>query len=228
MVYDNDGPVYSVLNGKFTPMAVLLTSGAANGVLANIDGGFDGSLSNFQQYTVPSGATNVKAWAVGGGRNWGGGVAYEEWPVSPGQLIYYRVGGLAWPSYVAAGVVGGGVGVEQVLIGNGGAIHPGYGGAGSFGTFYGGDGGANGSATTNNGGDDWGGAIGGTTSYVVNQRNPPTDVSGLLAAVALAGGSPNFGAGGFSFKYELRLAPGIGGGAFNSNGTQGCVVLYFI
>jgi len=224
----------SVSNPKpsYTPTAALLTSGAVNGVLANIDGGFYGILSNFQQYTVPSGATSVKAWAVGGGGYPNaGGVAYAEWMVYSGQIIYYRIGSYGQPSYVIGGhrelPTNEAANAKKLLIGNGGRIIQGVSGAGSRGGYSGGDGGANGSETTNYGENDWGGAIGGTVSHVVNQRNPPTDVSGLLAAVALAGGSANFGAGGFNYKYSLDLAPGIGGGSRNSNGSQGCVVLYF-
>lgn len=223
----------SVSNPKpsYTPTAVLLTSGAVNGALANIDGGFQGSLSNFQQYTVPSGATVVKAWAVGGGGHPNaGGVAYAEWMVYPGQIIYYRIGSYGQPSYIIGGhrelPTNEAAHSKKLLIGNGGKIIMNVGGAGSYGYYSGGDGGSNGSATTNYGDNEWGGAVGGATNHTINQRNQPNDVSGLLAAVTLAGGSTNFGAGGFDSKYT-SLGPGIGGGARFSNGSQGCVVLYF-
>jgi hypothetical protein len=67
-----------------------------------------------------------------------------------------------------------------------------------------------------------------------------TDVSGLLAAVALAGGKTTedcgataaFGSGGFATKYSGYKSAGYGGGG-GKNGAayvasgQGAVVLYF-
>jgi len=216
---------------SYAPTAVLLTSGAVNGALANISGGFQGSLSNFQQYTVPSGATVVKAWAVGGGGYPNaGGVAYAEWMVYSGQIIYYRIGSYGQPSYVIGGhrelPTNEAAHAKKLLIGNGGRTIMNVNGAGSYGYYSGGDGGANGSATTNNGDNDWGGAVGGATNRTINQRNQPNDVSGLLAAVTLSGGSTNFGAGGFDSE-DTSLSPGIGGGARYGNGSQGCVVFYF-
>jgi hypothetical protein len=145
----------SVSNPKpaFTPMAVLLTDGAQQGVLANLDGHFSGGVSSFQKYTVPAGATTVKAWAVGAGQNVAGGVAYAEWMVYSGQLIYYRIGAAAAnvpaaPSYVIAGQQwpptynhNNPYFIKRLLIGNGGGLFMNVNSAGSYGRYSGGDGG---------------------------------------------------------------------------------------
>jgi len=201
---------------SYTPSAVLLTSGAQSSSLYN----FNGSASEFQKYTVPTGATKVKAWAVGGGSfPYAGGVAYAEWPVFSGQSIYYRVGASRESSYVVA--FG-----SRFLIG-----HCGQNRTQGVGLYSGGDGGAQGGRGTQYGGYDWGGSIGGNGSaqYVggtYRTRKAPIDVSGLLAAVTLADGPSDFGYGDYTEKY-YSLPPGIGGGARWGDGGQGCVVLYF-
>jgi hypothetical protein len=251
----------SVSNPKpaFTPMAVILTDGAQQGVLANLDGHFSGGISSFQKYTVPAGATTVKAWAVGAGHNVAGGVAYDEWMVYSGQLIYYRIGaanatGAAAPSYVIAGQQwppkynpNNPYFVKRLLIGNGGGLFMNVSGAGSYGRYSGGAGGF----TSVGGGQTYqvdygpdgygpeeyfGGALGenGPLSpggrYGVGERVKPLnqDMSGLFAAVALAGGSPHFGEGAYANELGNYLAPGLGGGAAGYRaGGQGCVVLKF-
>jgi hypothetical protein len=105
-----------------------------------------------------------------------------------------------------------------------------YGGQGSGG-YSGGDGGAQGGQGTQYGDNDWGGSIGGGGSAqygpgTYRTRKAPIDVSGLLAAVQLAGGPADFGYGDYTEKY-YNLAPGIGGSRRNGDGGQGCVVLYF-
>jgi hypothetical protein len=110
----------------------------------------------------------------------------------------------------------------------------------SGGTFSGGDGGAT--------GGDGGlyvykaGAVGGNTVACTN-RNAMTDVSGLKAAVALAGGktvedcgsTPAFGSGGGWDKTSASTykTSGFGGGIVtnpdnaNSSAPSGAVVFYF-
>jgi hypothetical protein len=232
----------SVSNPKpsFTPVAYLLTSGATTGSLLSgsrlYANDFAGTPSSFQTYTVPSGATKVKAWAVGGGGTaGGGGIAYAEWLVSPGQLIYYRVGAVYHPSYVIGGhrefANTSRKSMDRLLVGGGGG--PQYGGAGDqFSRANGGDGSSPGGIAVEGDNEYWGGAAGGNSSYATRSRMQPNLPSGLLDAVALAGGSANFGCGAYDSKFNGSLSPGLGGGArFSTLGGQsagqGCVVLYF-
>jgi hypothetical protein len=107
-------------------------------------------------------------------------------------------------------------------------------------TFSGGDGGANGGL--GGGSVPWnGGAVGGNGTLTECGRYPATDVSGLFAAVTLAGGSVSeacgataaFGSGGVGAQYSGLLYGIGGGGAWNQNnpasdnGGPGAVVLYF-
>jgi hypothetical protein len=120
----------------------------------------------------------------------------------------------------------------DTIYGNGGQNN------GSGGSFVGGDGGANGGGASNSGG----GAVGGNTSVnatnAPNGRNIMTDVSGLKAALALAGiattqepGSAGvFGSGGVNqfSEGDSDYVPGIGGGSIqNFKPFKGAVVLYF-
>jgi len=211
-VYLGTSRVWPVASA-FTPMAVLLTSGTS--------------------YTVPSGATSMKAWAVGsasGGSTGGaGGTAYKTWTVSGGSSVAYAVGPLN--SGQAGGnstVTYGGV----TITGRGGTS----GGSTGGGTYSGGDGGANGGKGWNDCGGAVGGNYSGSTTVLSCTRVPAADVSGLLAAVALAGGKRTedcgsvaaFGSGGGD-KYNLNKGPGYGGGAGHNstNGVGGAVVLYF-
>lgn len=208
----------------FTPMAVILTSGTS--------------------YTVPAGATTMKAWAVGAGGSTSffgaaggaGGCAFKTWSVSGGNTVQYAVG---------AGVGGNTIGNNSTvtfngttITGNGGFAGAGGGSSSPGGGFSGGDGGANGGDGVRDGAGSAGGAVGGNQSFTSCRRMPMTDVSGLKAAVALAGGktvedcgaSAAFGSGGASGKYVATKAPGYGGG-INSGYTpisgSGAVVLYF-
>ena len=204
----------------FTGTAVLLTSGTS--------------------YTVPSGATTMKAWAVGQGGQGGsynrftsaGGTAYKTWSCSGGQTVSYSVGASS--------------GGSSTTVTFGGVTITGFGGKGrtgsdfSGGTFSGGDGGANGGAGGNYAYKA--GAVGGNTTACTN-RNAMTDVSGLKAAVALAGekttedcgSTPAFGSGGGWDKTSSSTykASGYGGGIVsnpntgNTNAPSGAVVLYF-
>jgi len=224
----------------FTAQAVLLTSGTS--------------------YTVPANASNVKAWAIGGGGANGGlsgfggagGTAYKTWSVSSGSTISYTVGagGSAFASTSAA-LAGGNTTVtcNSVTI-------TGFGGGGdvngsnySGGSFSGGDGGAsggNGVGSLYNGTVGYGGAVGGNGTPVSPcNRKPMTDISGLLAALSLAGVSTTetcatsaaFGSGAAGNKFGYKTA-GLGGGGagvdssrFSWNvrtpGGAGAVVLYF-
>jgi hypothetical protein len=121
------------------------------------------------------------------------------------------------------------------ITGNGGVGGPGGGGGG----FSGGDGGANGGGGETFGeGDASGGAVGGNGGYASCRRRIPTDVSGLFAAVTLAGGKTTedcgsvgaFGYGGTTGKFITAKSPGYGGGGnsrWGAGTSSGAVVLYF-
>jgi hypothetical protein len=223
----------TVSSGSFTPTAVLLDNGTS--------------------YAVPSGSTSMKAWVIGGGGNrsqgftgYGGGAggcAYKTWSVSGGQSVSYSIGAAARTLNVY------GDGGDTTLTFGGVTITGGGGkGASNFngGTYSGGDGGATGGTKGNliGGNSGSGGAVGGNGTAASCKRITMTDVSGLLAAAALAGatttescvsGSPAIGSGGFSAKYSAPYNAGYGGGGardtnLNGNGAlpgNGCVVLYF-
>jgi titin len=218
---------------SFTATAVLLTSGTS--------------------YTVPSGATSMKAWAVGGGQGWrtnfGGyanaaGVAYKTWSVSGGATVAYSVGSGGTSGMLSASGV---AGTDSTVTFSGTTI---TGGGGKTqnkgGTFSGGDGGSEGGLSPGNFSFQGtyaaaGGAVGGNGTRASCGRYPATDISGLLAAVALAGGKSTedcgataaFGSGAAAVKYGTSLAAGYGGGAAyiigatTRNGGGGAVVLYF-
>ena len=203
-----------VYNGasSFTPAAVLLTSGTS--------------------YTVPSGATSMKAWAVGAGSFTGGGgaggTAYKTWSVTAGSSITYKCGIYG---DVRPGGVGAGYGVaDSSTVTYGGVTITGYGGNNATGGSYaGGDGGANGGSSS--------GAVGGNGARVSCGRRIMTDVSGLKAALTLAGAKTTedcgavaaFGSG-TGGKYDPVIPAGYGGGAGfwgAQSGGPGAVVLYF-
>lgn len=221
---DNSSSATPVL-ASFTPTAVLLTSGTS--------------------YTVPTGATTMKAWAVGAGGNsyyygspvaGAGGCAYKTWAVSGGQSVTYACG--------AVQPVNGTGGSSSVTFGGVTITGIGGGRTGDGGAYSGGDGGANGGSGVLFGGGlvagqgSAGGAVGGNGTRQACGRFIATDVSGLLSAVALAGGKVTedcgaiaaFGAGGYNDKYTTKNA-GIGGGFAtgfaNANAGGGAVVLYF-
>lgn len=204
----------------FTATAVLLTSGTS--------------------YTVPVGSTTMKAWAVGAGGNsyyygslaaGAGGCAYKTWTVSGGQSVSYSVGAVNGTTGTGGSstVTFGGV----TITGNGG------GRTGTGGAYSGGDGGANGGSGESTGSWARGGAVGGSSGTIAScKRRAATDVSGLLSAVALAGGKVTedcgstaaFGSSSYSDK-NTNKAAGYGGGFSTGYGNaaagQGAVVLYF-
>ena len=213
---------------SFTPTAVLLTSGTS--------------------YTVPSGATSMKAWAVGGGQGQvycfnffgnAGGVAYKTWSVTGGQSVSYSIGSGGLTNTGSGGTTAG-TGSDTTVTFSGATI------AGlaatqqrAGGSFSGGDGGTIGGTSPTLG---TGGAVGGNSSTASCGRIVATDVSGLFAAIALAGGktvencqtTAAFGSGSIANKYGTQLAAGFGGGGSASynggpknNGGSGAVVLYF-
>jgi hypothetical protein len=229
----NSSSAQLTVTSAFTPTAVLLTSGTS--------------------YSVPANAANMKAWVVGGGGNrlasvsaYGGGAggcAYKTWSVSGGQSVSYSIGSAATTLNTPAN--GGNTSVTF-----GGVTITGNGGNGastsSGGSYSGGDGGATGgSAGALIGGNSGaGGAVGGNGTAASCKRIAMTDVSGLLAAAALAGatttegcvsGSPAIGSGGFSSKYSAPYNAGYGGGGardtnLSGNGALaggGFVLLYF-
>jgi titin len=210
---------------SFTAMAVLLTSGTS--------------------YTVPAGATSMKAWAVGAGgnaRNSGygsaGGVAYKTWSVTSGGSVAYALGfGHAtdnWNdprqdttvTYNGTTITGGTAGPQPNIAGG----------------FSGGDGGANGGVGgTGASNNYYSGAVGGNGPSVNYSPNSgcgtmtALDVSGLFAAVTLAGENASspcatpaaFGTGGAYLR-----SPGYGGGGGSGTleaqpGGPAAVVLYF-
>jgi hypothetical protein len=206
----------AVTPNSFTASAVILTSGSS--------------------YTVPSGATSMKAWAVGGGGPGGawsnsaagaGGCAYKTWTVA-GATVAYSAGAAGSNSTITYS--------GTTITGNGCTSGLGLTG----GSFSGGDGGAQGGAGESFGdGDASGGAVGGNGTKQSCGRKIATDVSGLLAAVALAGGKATedcgataaFGSGSATGKYRPGKTAGYGGGGANPNygatAGAGAVVLYF-
>lgn len=210
---------------SFSPSAVILTSGTS--------------------YTVPVGASTMKAWAVGpGGMNGSGighagAVCYKAWSVTGGSSVTFALG--TRPAYdgncyrsTSTTVTYGGV---TITAQGGSGTNTGDSGAA---TYSGGDGGANGGlgGYPPQGGAS-GGAVGGNGAVVTPcNRYSATDVSGLFAAVTMAGGTVTetcadtaaFGSGGAS---NSDKRPGIGGGGAWSGtggsdyGGVGAVVLYF-
>jgi hypothetical protein len=210
----------SVTPASFQPSAVLLTSGTS--------------------YTVPAGAASMKAWAVGAGGSQGAGlgnagaVAYKTWSVTPGSSVAYSLG--ANSTYYSR---------SNTTVTYGGVTISAQSGSGSdwngteASTFSGGDGGAAGGLhgyPSGSGGS--GGAIGGNSGPAACGRYTATDVSGLFAAVVLAGGSVTESCGataafGSGATVNATLSAGIGGGgAFwgdqsSTGGGPSAVVLYF-
>ena len=218
--------------GGFSPVAVLLTSGTT--------------------YSVPAGATSMKAWAVGSGNvgavaNFGaeyggrggpaGGCAYKTWAVTEGSSVSYTrsSNGDSTVTYGGTTITGGAApatiqGFTQV-----------------GGSFSGGDGGASGGWA----GYGRAGAVGGNNvepvqAGVICDRYMAIDISGLFAALTLAGvatvdtigtcapETAPFGAGGFEEKYTPTSVAGLGGGGIVADthvdgtpGGAGAVVLYF-
>jgi len=165
-----------------------------------------------------------------------GGCAYKTWSVTGGASVQYSVGGRATARK----------GNNSTVTYGGVTITGGAGGRDAFppdsnvaGTYSGGDGGANGGLIYTVTGHWSGGAVGGSASQASCGRTRATDVSGLFAAVVLAGGkavedcaanAPAFGSGGTYDKYNLNTkGPGYGGGLGDQNQTSvgGAVVLYF-
>lgn len=211
----------SVTPSNFQPSAVLLTTGTS--------------------YTVPSGASTMKAWVVGAGGSAGaslgnaGAVAYKTWSVSPGDSVSYSLG--ANSTYYSRS--------NTTLTYNGTTISA-QSGSGSdwngseAATYSGGDGGVNGGLhgyPSGSGGS--GGAVGGNSGPASCGRYTATDVSGLFAAVVLAGGSVTescgataaFGSGG---TVNAMLNAGIGGGGAyyyagqeSTTGGPSAAILYF-
>jgi hypothetical protein len=209
----------------FTASAVILTSGTS--------------------YTVPSGATSMKVWAVGPGGMDGsayghaGAVCYKTWSVSGGQSISYSLGANA--TYESGAQRSGSTTVTfsgTTITAQGGG---GNSGSSSPASFSGGDGGATGGLGGGSYANWSGGAVGGNGTLTACGRYQATDVSGLFAAVTLAGGTVSetcgataaFGSGGYGAQTSGVLYGIGGGGAWNQNnaasdnGGQGAVVIYF-
>lgn len=233
---------------SFTATAVLLTSGTS--------------------YTVPAGATSMKAWAVGAGHgsdynglfgsaSRGGSIAYKTWSVSGGQSVAYIINTNPQyqngpPSYSSTGSS-----ADTTVTFNGQTIRGFFGFTGgnpndetaedsgiTWLQFSGGDGFALGGGHQTNGPDSGyyyrGGAAGGNSASPScgaggYRRNVLTDVSGLKAALTLAGAKVTddcnnpqaFGNGGLDSKFNGVLSTGLGGGAINMQAGNGAVILYF-
>lgn len=223
-------------------MAVMLTSGTS--------------------YTIPTGATTMKAWVVGSGGSgytWAsaGHTAYKTWSVSGGQTVAYSIpaspptsfgGYLAGHTTLTFGgttVRGlpGGDGVPRYLAAITDINDGGYSGDVTWLQFSGGDGlvwgGANKSSTGDCGSGyaSNGGAVGGNSlSPAGNRRYVMTDISGLKAALTLAGQkvtdngvSPApFGAGDRDTKFcGTYSGNGFGNGVTGGVAGKGAIILYF-
>lgn len=208
-----------------TSIAVLLTTGSS--------------------YTVPTGATTMKAWAVGPGGMSGsalghaGAVCYKTWSVSGGSSLSYSIGNR--PAYDGNCYRSGSTTITYngttITAQGGSGTNTGDSGAA---TYSDGDGGANGGlAGYPPEGGASGGAVGGNGAVVTPcNRYSATDVSGLFDAVTMAGESviescsetAAFGSGGAS---NSNKRPGYGGGGAWSGtsgsdyGGPGVVVLLF-
>jgi hypothetical protein len=206
-------------------MAVLLTSGTS--------------------YTVPSNATSMKAWAVGQGaytsniynrKGLGaGGCAYKTWSVTGGSSVIYSVGHATTDNtYWNAGADTTVTYSGSTITGNGAPT------SSSGGSFSGGDGGANGGSGRVSGpfgNISYAGAVGGNGASTPCGRTKMTDISGLLAALTLAGAKVSedcgsaaaFGSGGWhDSKYYYHISSGYGAATMGDSPIMsGAVVLYF-
>ncbi len=210
--------------GAFTPQAVLLTSGTS--------------------YSIPAGATTMKAWIVGGGgcsagtSTSAGGCAYKTWSVSGASISYVLGVGAV---NISTNSTSSTATYSSVTItgGNGNNFAPLNNAFGDAGSYSGGDGGATGGSGAYGGY----GAVGGNSATLsACNRRPATDISGLFAALTLAGVSTTetcgataaFGSSGYANKYNSALTKtaGYGGrgaydGGFTTPGGNGALVLYF-
>jgi hypothetical protein len=196
----------------------------------------------------------MKIWAVGAGGyetpygSGAGGVAYKTWAGALSGVVAYQIGDSY--SYLPSGVDY--FGFRNSFAAYAGTTIVGYGTTSDAGGSYsGGDGGANGGGAygvSEGEGNRMavGGAVGGNAGRASCGRETATDVSGLFAAVALAGGtatescdaSAAFGSGAVwsDSDSSKRLTGGLGGGGNAAGPTPqgvlrgaigGAVVLYF-
>ena len=242
--------VTGLTNGTAYVFRVAAVSGVGTGAYTSASSAFTPTafssaavlLTEGTSYTVPSGATGMRAWAVGpggqdgGARGHAGAVAYKTWSVSGGQSVAYSIGqrSVYSGSYSRSGsttVTFGGVTITAE--GGGGPNGP-----DAAATFSGGDGGANGGQGAYVNGRNTGGAVGGNGTLAECGRYPATDVYGLFAAVTLAGGNVVESCGataafGSGASEQAQSLAGIGGGGVwwgnqaGDDGGPGAVVLYF-
>jgi hypothetical protein len=229
--YIDDMRLTNGINRGYTGSTVAVPTAAFADAQAS--GAFAVILTGGTSFTVPSGYTSMKAWAIGQGSDYlgypgkAGGVSYKTWSVTGGSTVSYSVGN----SFATAG--------GNTTVTYSGTTITGNGATNSAaGGFSGGDGGATGGNEYGSGDNQNGGAIGGTaaTSALSGARRPATNVSGLFAAVTLAGGtateaggSAAIGSGGYlNTKDGSVLGAGYGGGRVkDSIETPGAVVLSF-
>jgi len=177
----------------------------------------------------------MKAWAVGSGTyDYPGGVAYKTWLATGGTVVNYSLGG--WDPY---GTFGEPINSHCTITYDGTTITGETDGDGFPPGFSGGDGGASGQFRRLS--DDesayLGSAIGGNGQGLASpcNRTKATDVSGLLAAVALAGGkavedcgsTPAFGSGGFYSDVDYYESGYGGSSSYYDRPGLPAVVLYF-
>lgn len=233
----------------FSPFAVVLTSGTSYAIPSG--------ATTMTAWAVGAGG----GYDYGGLSPWsarGGSIAYKTWNVSSGQSVAYSIPSA--PSYqLYSGMFTGSKAHttitfnNQTILGfNGGDGIPKYSindeteeGSGiSWLQFSGGEGlalgGGHQTNSPNSGYYYRGGAAGGNSpspSCGANgfRRNVLTDISGLKAALTLAGAKVTdncndpqaFGNGGLDSKFNGVLSAGLGGGAINMQAGNGAVILYF-
>jgi hypothetical protein len=198
-------------------------------------------LISGSSYTVPTGATTMKAWAIGQGgygasdddRYGGSGaVVYKSFSVSGGSSVSYTAGNNISSGYLSSGASSS-VTYGGATITANGAFSP-YASL-SQATYSGGDGGVSGTA----------GGTGAAAGKGINSNTQnAVDVSGLFDAVTLAISQSNapagvtaasFGDGG-NANGSNSTRPPVGGGGQGGGGTEsgdlpyggrGAVVLFF-
>jgi hypothetical protein len=198
-------------------------------------------LTQGTSFPVPSGYSNVKAWAVGPGgvdnsssgdygNNCGaGGVAYKVWSLSGISSIPYTIGVVSSSANVTTASTAAGTTSSVTL--NGTTIK-GYCGFNNYQADGGGylstatgvsdstQGGANGGRSDDNGDGSGHGAINANGNTSSPNRKAMTDVSGLLAAVQLSGGVyvENQGTSDTHLYTSTQYPPAFGsGGSTNKN-----------
>ncbi len=166
-------------------------NGGAGMVVISPDSGSDVAKTSGTSWTVPSGVSSIKIWAIGaagggagvpgsdgtsGGGGGAGGTVYKTFSVTPGDTVSYSLGtGGAGGGSASDGSAGGNttvtVGATTITAGGGAGGTYNNNASAAGGSYSGGDGGAAGAAGSGATGDDGGGgggAIGGGGSAAQN------------------------------------------------------------